>query len=616
MSSATESNVSASLSASRSGPSSPASATRPNPAALPTAAFPTASFATVRRVVTQQIRRIPGARRQFWWAIFLLSTGALANVLVPRQLGKIVDEVVADDGSITVIAIWLVALALASAVLSAGGLYVIGKLIERVISNLRETMVGTALRLPAHEVEEAGSGDLVSRATDDVAELSAAVTETVPVLSKSVFMVVATAIALLAIDWQFIAVIAVVVPIYWLSVRHYLRVAPPRYIAQREAMAQRARRVLETIHGGPTVRAYGWERAMHNRVQESSLDVVSYGFAARRTMMTLGLWVWLAEFLLLFVGLLVGFFVVDNGYLTVGAVTAALLMLIRLRGPIMALMRVLDTLQAGYASLSRITGVIARPPQPVPDSGAGQPRGELVVKNVSFAYSADSPGAVDGVSLEVPAGSTVAIVGASGAGKTTLAALAAGLRVQDSGEILVDATEVARLSDRERAGRLAMISQDVYVFSGTLRDDLTLARPDASDEELLAALRTVQADWMDSLADGLDTVVGARGQQLDPVQAQQLALARVLLADPALVIMDEATAEAGSVGAEQLEAGAAAVTAGRTAVIVAHRLDQAVSAEQVVVMDQGRVIEQGTHAELVAQDGRYTELWNAWSSGR
>ena len=121
---------------------------------------------------------------------------------------------------------------------------------------------------------------------------------------------------------------------------------------------------------------------------------------------------------------------------------------------------------------------------------------------------------------------------------------------------------------------------------------------------------------MDSLADGLDTVVGARGQQLDPVQAQQLALARVLLADPALVIMDEATAEAGSVGAEQLEAGAAAVTAGRTAVIVAHRLDQAVSAEQVVVMDQGRVIEQGTHAELVARDGRYTELWNAWSSGR
>ena len=210
----------------------------------------------------------------------------------------------------------------------------------------------------------------------------------------------------------------------------------------------------------------------------------------------------------------------------------------------------------------------------------------------------------------------MAIVGASGAGKTTLAALAAGLRVPDSGEILVDATEVARLSDRERAGRLAMISQDVYVFSGTLRDDLTLARPDASDEELLAALRTVQADWMDSLADGLDTVVGARGQQLDPVQAQQLALARVLLADPALVIMDEATAEAGSVGAEQLEAGAAAVTAGRTAVIVAHRLDQAVSAEQVVVMDQGRVIEQGTHAELVARDGRYTELWNAWSSGR
>lgn len=325
------------------------------------------------------------------------------------------------------------------------------------------------------------------------------------------------------------------------------------------------------------------------------------------------------------------FFVVDSGYLTVGAVTAAMLMLIRLRGPIMALMRVLDTLQAGYASLSRIAGVIASPPQPVPDSGAAAPRGELVIKNVCFSYSAGSSGAanpenvddssgstnaVDDVSLTIPPGSTVAVVGASGAGKTTLAALAAGLRVPDSGEILVDGTEVAQLSDRERAGRLAMISQDVYVFSGSLRDDLTLARPGASDEELLGALHSVHADWVESLADGLETVVGARGQQLNPVQAQQLALARVWLADPALVIMDEATAEAGSVGAEKLEAGAAAVAAGRTAVIVAHRLDQAASADQVVVMDKGRVLERGTHEDLVARNGRYTKLWEAWSSGR
>ena len=597
----------------------------PDTGAANPARFPTASFSTVRRIVATQIRRIPGARREFWLAMFLLTTGALANVLVPQQLGRIVDEVVADDGSIMMIAVWLVVLALASAVLSAGGLYVIGKLIERVISNLRETMVGTALRLPAHEVEAAGSGDLVSRASDDVAELSAAVSETVPVLSKSVFMVIATAIALLAIDWQFIAVIVVVAPIYWLSVRRYLQVAPARYVAQRESMAQRARRVLEAIHGGPTVRAYGWEEAMHQRVHESSTDVVTYGYSARRTMMTLSLWVWLAEFLLLFGGLLVGFFVVDRGVLTVGAVTAALLMLIRLRGPIMALMRVLDTVQAGYASLSRIAGVIARPPRLVPDAGAGPARGEVVVKNVSFGYSTGSYStanaepvqlAVDQVSLDIPAGVTVAVVGASGAGKTTLAALVAGLRVPDSGAVLVDGTEVAELSDRECVGRLAMVSQDVYVFSGTLRDDLTLARPDASDAELLAALETVEAGWFDELADGLDTEVGARGQQLGPVEAQQLALARVLLADPSLVIMDEATAEAGSVGAGELEAGAAAVTAGRTAIIVAHRLDQAAQADCVVVMDGGKVIEQGAHEELVAAGGRYTELWQAWSVGR
>jgi len=183
--------------------------------------------------------------------------------------------------------------------------------------------------------------------------------------------------------------------------------------------------------------------------------------------------------------------------------------------------------------------------------------------------------------------------------------------------VLVDGYPVSHLSDAERIARLATVSQEVHVFSGTLRQDLTLAKPDATDEELLSALGRVHAEsWFDRLPSGLDTVVGARGLQLEPVAAQQLALARLLLLDPAVVVMDEATAEAGSAGAGALEDAANEVTRGRSALVVAHRLDQASRADNILVMDGGEIVEQGTHEELLARQGIYHRLWSAWSAGR
>jgi ATP-binding cassette subfamily C protein len=291
------------------------------------------------------------------------------------------------------------------------------------------------------------------------------------------------------------------------------------------------------------------------------------------------------------------------------------LMIIRLRGPMNMFMRVLDVVQSGYASLARIVGVIVDPPVPVPDSGADPPGGRVELRDVSFSYGGGW--AVRHVDLTISPGQTVALVGASGAGKTTVAALLAGLRVPDEGEVLVDGYPVARLSDRERVARIATISQEVHVFSGTLRQDLTLAKPDATDVELHAALERVHAQsWFDRLPAGLDTVVGARGLQLEPVAAQQLALARILLLDPAIVVMDEATAEAGSAGAEALEDAADEVTHGRSALVVAHRLDQASRADNILVMDGGEVVERGTHDQLLARCGIYHRLWSAWSAGR
>lgn len=577
--------------------------------------FPLASFPQVRREVSSQIGKLEGAGRSALLAVILLVAGSAANITVPILLGRIVDLVTgAIDGSLVSTALWLIAAAAGAAIFSAAGFYLLSKLSERIIANLREEMVGTALGLPVHRVEDAGTGDLVSRSTDDVSEVSTAVTETLPLIASSVFTLGATAVALVGLQWQFLIIPLATAPLYYLFARSYLKVAPDRYAAERASMAERARRVLEAIHGRHTIRAYRMEEATHENIRQSSQDVVDKGLLARRTMIALQVKLTFADFILMTLGLTIGFWTVSQGSLTVGAVTAAMLMLIRLRGPMMSIMRVLDSVQSGYASLARIVGVILDPPKPVPDMGAPARRGEVELVDVSFSYGGGW--AVRDVNLHIAPGETVALVGASGAGKTTVAALVAGLRVPDEGRVLIDGVDVSRLSDSERVARLAMVSQEVHVFSGTLREDLTLANPEATDEEIIAALERVNATWFFGLSEGLDTEVGARGIQLEPVDAQQLALARMLLLDPSVVVMDEATAEAGSAGAGDLESAAQEVTEGRAALVVAHRLDQAARADDVIVMEEGRIVEQGRHEELVAAGGRYATMWKAWSKGR
>ncbi len=579
--------------------------------------FPLATISQVRREVARQLGRIPNARWWFLLAVVLLGLGSYAGVLVPQLMGQIVDLILHAR---TAEPMWriggeLVAASIAGAVMSAAGFYLVARLSERVIANLRQDMVGTALGLPTHRVEDAGTGDLVSRSTDDVAELSAAVTETLPTLSTSLFSIVATVIALCAVNWHFLVIPIVVAPVYYVASRIYLARAPKRYAAERAAMAERARRVLEAIRGRATVRAFSMENQMHREIENASLSVVRKGISARTTMLVLNTWMLGIEFLMLAMTLSVGYYLVSDAALTVGEVTGAVLMIIRLRGPMNTLMRVLDVVQSGYASLARIVGVVTDPPVPVPDIGAHAPQGRVELRNVSFSYG--DGWAVRNVNLTINPGETVAIVGASGAGKTTVAALLAGLRVPDEGQVLVDGYPVSQLSDTERIARLATVSQEVHVFSGTLRQDMTLARPDATDAELVSALDRVYArSWFDRLPLGLDTVVGSRGLQLEPVAAQQLALARILLLDPAIVVMDEATAEAGSAGAGALEDAADEVTHGRSALVVAHRLDQASQADNILVMDGGEVVERGTHEQLLARSGIYHRLWLAWSAGR
>ena len=220
-----------------------------------------------------------------------------------------------------------------------------------------------------------------------------------------------------------------------------------------------------------------------------------------------------------------------------------------------------------------------------------------------------------GVSIRLEPGRRVALVGSTGAGKSTVAGIAAGALTPQRGVVRVGGVDVASLTPEQRRRHIAIVSQEVHVFAGALVDDLRLAKADATEDQVHDALRAVGADeWVAALEDGLDTVVGEGGHELTSAQAQQLALARLMLADPTVAILDEATAEAGSQGARELERAAAAVTAGRTTLIIAHRLTQAASADRVIVMAHGRVVEEGSHHDLVAAGGRYAQLWRAWAA--
>jgi ATP-binding cassette, subfamily C, bacterial len=286
-------------------------------------------------------------------------------------------------------------------------------------------------------------------------------------------------------------------------------------------------------------------------------------------------------------------------------------------------------LQQAAASLARLIGVADLPGPAEPAAGGsppvrdprarpGRPPAPLAVelRGVGFEYVPGHP-ALDGIDLTVRAGERVAIVGPSGAGKSTLAKLLAGIHRPTRGEIRIGAHGIGDFDSPVAAGLVALVTQEVHTFAGRLDEDLRLARPGAAKRDLWHALDLVGAKrWVKALDEGLRTVVGEGGQRLTPTRAQQLALARLALADPPVAVLDEATAEAGTAGARVLEDALDAVAEGRTTIVVAHRLTQAVAADRVVVLDRGRVVETGPHDQLVAAGGRYAALWTAWSNAR
>jgi len=572
--------------------------------------LPVAGPTEIRRHARRLARQHPKA---LLIAMVLHALAAVTGLAAPRLIGDLVEDVQngTTAGKVNQIILVIAVFIVAQSLLTRWARFRSFALGEQVLAELREDFVDNALALPIGTVERAGTGDLLSRTSRDVDTLSRtvrfAVPETIIAFVTVLFTVVAT---MLVGVWVLVPLLAMV-PVLWLSTKWYLRRAKDGYLRENAAYAQMTSSLAETVEGARTIEAL---RRYDERVRRGDADIRGSYLAELYTLFLRTVWFPVVEvgYLVPIVGtLLFGGWLHIGGHVSLGAVTAGVLYVNQLIDPVDRLLSWMDELQSGGAAFARLLGISDVPDDRTPSGRA--PSGELIeARDVRFSY-VEGRDVLHGVDLTIQPGERIAMVGPSGAGKSTLGRLVAGIHPPRTGSVTVGGVGMTDLPLDELRKQVALVTQEHHVFVGTLRDNLSMARPGATDDELLDALAAVDSrEWAEALPDGLDTRVGSGRQALTPAQAQQVALARLVLADPHTLVLDEATSLIDPRAARHMERSLAAVLEGRTVIAIAHRLYTAHDADRVAVVEDGRISELGSHDELVARQGSYAALWTSW----
>ncbi|GAB1510255.1 ABC transporter ATP-binding protein [Actinophytocola sp. KF-1] len=574
--------------------------------------LPVADARGVRRAAWDIVRADP---RATLLVVVTTCLAAAAGLGAPWLIGRIVNQVesgTADASTVDLLALAIVAFAAAHMVLTRYARYFAHRFAERSLARLREEFVDRTLALPTAVVERAGTGDLMSRTTADVATVGAALRDAAPEVFMGALQGTLIFGAMLVLSPPLAGLALLGISGLWFASRWYLKRARTAYLAEGAATSELSESIAATVDGARTIEAFDLRA---RRIADGD-DAVREGFRTKlRTLFLRNVLFPMIDFAsvgAMVVVLLVGGVMYVDGLVSLGAVISVSLYAMQLVNPINQILMWMEQVQRSGASLARLKGVGEVAPAPVGEAAPVDDR--IEVTGVRYAYSGERD-VLHGVDLSVRPGERLAIVGPSGAGKSTLGRLLAGVDTPRAGRITVGGAPVALLAPEELRRRIVLVTQEHHVFIGTVRDNLAIAAPEAGDDAMLAALDAVDATWVRELPDGLSTELGTNAMTLDAPQAQQLALARVVLADPHTVILDEATALLDPATARHAERAMAAVLEGRTVIAIAHRLHTAHYADRVAVMAGGRITELGSHDELVTAGGEYATLWRHWHGG-
>ncbi len=576
-------------------------------------ALPVADQAAVRRYLRDLFRRHP---RPILIALALHVLAAVAGLAAPRLLGELVQAV--HDGTtvghVDTVALVLAGFLLAQTVLTRFARMRSQVFGEQVLAELREDFVDNSLDLPIGVVESAGSGDLLTRTSRDVEQLGYSVRWAIPEWLIAVVTAIVTLIGAVLVGWWVLLPCLLGVPPLVIALRWYLARAKDGYLWEGETYSVINASLTETVEGARTVEALGLQA---ERIARIDADIAESYRAERYTLSLRTLFfpsVETAYLIPTVATLLLGGWMYLHGHASLGQVTAATLYVQALIDPVDRMISILDELQVGGASLARLLGV-AQVPEDRVATGRVPVDEKIDAADVRFSY-VEGRDVLHGVDLSVGIGERIAMVGPSGAGKSTLGRLLAGIHPPRTGSVTVGSVGLTELPLGDLRGHVALVTQEHHMFVGTLRDNLALALDaHGTDDQLYAALDSVDAgDWVRALPAGLLTVVGSGGIELTPAQAQQIALARLVLADPHTLVLDEATSLIDPRAARHLERSLAGVLEGRTVIAIAHRLFSAHDADRVAVVEDGRISEFGSHDELVESGGSYSDLWASWHS--
>jgi len=558
-------------------------------------------------------------------AMFLSLVAATAAALAPAPLAKLaIDQGIDrhDAGALDVIVGLFLLSAIVYAVASWAQTYLVGWVGQRALQDLRVRLFTHLQRLSIGFYSRNRTGVIISRITNDVEALDQLVEDGLATLIQSGLTLIGVVVILFVLDPHLALLTFLVLPFLAVGAFVFRIASADAYRLTREKIAAITGYLQETLSGIRVVRAFGQERAHIQRFRELNDE----NRAANMTTVKLNAAyfpaVELLSALVTVEILVIGGIEAINGHTSTGVVFAFIAALNNFFDPIQNLSQLYTTYQSGMAALDKIFDLLDERPD-LSDAPDATPlpaiRGEIRFDDVSFQYGRAS-GAEDGdyalrdVDLVIPPGQTVALVGETGAGKSTFAKLVSRFYDPTSGDVRVDGRDLRTITAESLRSQMGIVPQEGFLFSGTIRENIAFGRPDATDEEIRAAARAVGADtFIDELEDGYGSQIGERGVQLSAGQRQLVAFARALVADPRILVLDEATSNVDVHTESLIEQGLRRLVAGRTAIVIAHRLSTIRHAGRILILEHGRVVEDGTHDELLEAQGRYWRLYRDWA---